>query len=458
MQFSAWSLFFDIAVISVLLLVGQVLRAKLKIMQKFMIPAALTAGCLGLLLGANGLKIIPFSGQLESYSSILIVLVFGALPIGSSLAGLKKMGREVGEMWNCVSFSALSQYGWAMLFSLFVLGIFWDLHPGFGYILATGFFGGHGTAAAVAQTFKSYGWGEDAFSLGMTCATIGIVLAIIPGVIMNNWAARRGLTMEVDSPEKVDDPELLTGLVPVKDRKPLGIETISGSSLESLSFHFALIMSTGFIGYLLNKYFKTLWPTVDIPTFCLALFAGYLLQFGLEKTNADTYVDRKTINAIGGFCADFLVVAGISAIKIAVVVKYAVPLALLFLFGFVLCVFVALVMGPKMFKDYWFERSMFVYGFATGSLVNSILLLRMIDPQMKSKSLDTYAVVGLLDRPMFVALIALGPVFIGTGYALHFAVVCSLLAFVPIIIAKYMGWWYKDKGWEPVRKRNSDAQ
>ena len=51
------------------------------------------------------------------------------------------------------------------------------------------------------------------------------------------------------------------------------------------------------------------------------------------------------------------------------------------------------------------------------------------------------AVIGVL-------LIALGPVFIGTGYGVHFAVVCSLLTFVPIIFAKMMGWWYKDNSWQ----------
>lgn len=450
MTFDAWSVFFDFAVMGVLLVVSQLLRAKIGLLQKFMIPASLVAGSLGLLLGPNGLGYIAFSKQMGVYSGILIVVVFAALPLGSRLGAVKKMGRDVGELWNCVSVSALSQYGWAMLFSLFVLGLFWELHPGFGYILATGFFGGHGTAAAVAQTFKAYQWGEEAFTLGMTCATVGIIFAIIPGVILNNLAARKGWCREVTSPEEVKDKELLTGLVPEKDRQPIGMETVSGSSLESLSFHISLILMAGLGGWYANKYLKTIWPDVDVPTFCLALFFGYLLQAIMEFSKSDTYVDRKTVTSISGLCADFLVVAGMSSIKVGLVIKYAVPFALLILFGFLLCVFILLYWGPKMFKEYWFERSMFVYGFATGSLVNSILLLRMIDPQMKSKAMETYAVVGLLDRPMFIALIALGPVFIGTGYGLHFAVVTSLLAFVPIIVAKMAGWWYPNRGWEAV--------
>ena len=463
MTFNAWSVFYDFAVISVLLVFSQLLRAKIGVIQKLMIPASLIAGALGLLLGPNGLGYIQFSKQLETYSSILIVLVFAALPLGTKLAGVKKMGRDVGEMWNVVSFAALSQYGWGMLLCLFVLGAFWELHQGFGYILATGFFGGHGTAAAVGASFKAYQWGDEAFTLGMTCATVGIICAIIPGVFLNNLAARKGWTREVSSPDEVKgvkggDSELLTGLVPESKRQPIGMETISGVSLESLSFHFAVIMTAAVAGWYANKYLKVLWPAIDVPTFCLALFAGYILQGVMEATKSDTYVDRRTVNSVSGLAADYLIVAGMSAIKIALVVKYAVPFALLMLFGFGLCIFNVLVIGPKAFKEYWFERSMFIYGFSTGALVTSIILLRMIDPKMKSKSMETYAIVGLLDRPMFIALIALGPVLIGTGYAIHFAVVCSILAFVPLVLARMVGWWYPKKRLESIVRKEVVAE
>jgi ESS family glutamate:Na+ symporter len=94
MTFNAWSVFFDFAVISVLLVLGQVLRAKLGILQKFMIPASLIAGSLGLALGSQGLGYIKFSNQLETYAGILIVVVFAALPLGLKLAGVRGMGRD----------------------------------------------------------------------------------------------------------------------------------------------------------------------------------------------------------------------------------------------------------------------------------------------------------------------------------------------------------------------------
>ena len=51
-----------------------------------------------------------------------------------------------------------------------------------------------------------------------------------------------------------------------------------------------------------------------MPTFCLAMFFAYLEQAILELFKSDHYVDRKTVTSVSGLCADYLVVAGISAI------------------------------------------------------------------------------------------------------------------------------------------------
>jgi ESS family glutamate:Na+ symporter len=451
MQFTPWVLFQDFALMSILLLVGQLLRVKVPIFQKFMLPASLIAGFIALAFGPNGLGYIPFSRSLGTYSAILIVLVFAALPIGTKLKAVRGFGKEIGEMWSYVTFGCLSQYGWAMLLSIFGLGLLWELHPGFGYMLATGFFGGHGTAAAVGASFKALKW-DDALSLGMTSATVGVVAAMIGGVIMINWGARRGWTRVVESPDKMVNKEMLTGLLPPENRKPLGTETTSGISIESFTFHLSIILLASWLGYYGNVISKKYWPDMDIPAFCIALFAGYIIQWVMEKTGSDTYVDAKTMNRIGNICTDYLIVAGVAAIRIPLVVKYAAPLAILFLFGMGIVILQALWMGPRQFGNYWFERSMFCYGFNTGTLVNGIMLLRMVDPESKSKSLETYAVVGLLDRPLIVALIALGPALIASGYAVHFAVVCSILAFLPFVLSKMFDWWHPDPRYEADRR------
>ena len=64
MDFSPWVLFTDIGLISLLLLVGTIIRAKVKFIQQMFLPASIIAGLLALLFGPNGLGILPFSDQM----------------------------------------------------------------------------------------------------------------------------------------------------------------------------------------------------------------------------------------------------------------------------------------------------------------------------------------------------------------------------------------------------------
>ncbi|MGH9891831.1 MAG: sodium/glutamate symporter [bacterium] len=437
---TAESLFCDAALVSALLLVGQVLRAKIALLQKLRFPASLTAGLLALAFGPNGMQWIPLSKQLASYPSLLVILVFAAVPIGAKFADRKRLGGDVGEMWSHVSFGILAQYGWGMLLGLFVLGAFWELHPGFGLVLGLGFFGGPGTAAAAGSSFKAHHW-DDALSLGMTSATVGIVAAIVGGIILANWGRRKGLCQGADPSEADAEQGLLTGLIPERSRKPLGVETVSSSSLDTVSFHLSLIMIAAISGWYGSKFFKTLWPSVEIPAFGLALIAGYLLQGSLKITGTDRHVDQRIVSRLSGTTVDYLVALGIAAIEVPRVIQYAVPLGFLFAFGVILCLLQALVLGPRMFREYWFEKSTFVWGFNTGTLAQSVMLLRMIDPGTKSRSLEIYGLVDMLIKPFSLGCLVAGPALISAGYAVHFAVVCSILAFAPLVLAKAVGWW-----------------
>ena len=60
MEFTPWTLFVDLGLASLLLLVGQVLRARLRAVQKLFLPANVIGGGLGLVLGASGLGWLPF--------------------------------------------------------------------------------------------------------------------------------------------------------------------------------------------------------------------------------------------------------------------------------------------------------------------------------------------------------------------------------------------------------------
>lgn len=82
MEYTHMSFLMDFCYMSVLLVIAQFMRAKIKFLQNFFIPASLLAGVMGLLLGPQFLGIIPWSGKIGSYAYMLICIVFGGLFLG----------------------------------------------------------------------------------------------------------------------------------------------------------------------------------------------------------------------------------------------------------------------------------------------------------------------------------------------------------------------------------------
>lgn len=83
MNYDAYSFVIDFAFMSMLLVIAQFFRSKVKFLQKFYIPSSVLAGLMGLLCGPQGLNIIPWSEKIGSYAYLLICVVFAGLYLGN---------------------------------------------------------------------------------------------------------------------------------------------------------------------------------------------------------------------------------------------------------------------------------------------------------------------------------------------------------------------------------------
>ena len=438
--YSPWSFFVDLGLIS--LLVGQVLRAKVKLVQKLFIPPSLIAGLLGLALGPNGLGWLPFSGELGTYASILIAIVFAALPLSSTTAPLKEIVRTTGPMWAYAQLGMLLQWGIVGLFGLLVVNLIWpELHTGFAMMFPVGFYGGHGTAAAVGAAFEGLDW-EEARSLGMMTATIGVICAIGGGLIAIKWATRKGHTSYISDFSELPD-ELRSGLIPASKRTSIGETTTSSISIDSLTFHIALVAIAALMGYLCNRGVKAVWPMLELPVFSCAFVFGILLKRLLDATRASQYVCPQTTKRIGSVATDLLVAFGVASIKLSVIVKYAVPLLVLLIVGTAIVVFITFYFGRRLSQNNWFERTIFAWGWWTGTMAMGIALLRIVDPKSTSKAMDDYALAYLPIAPIEIALITLLPILYSNGMGVWLIVGCLALAAITILIAWRMKWFVK---------------
>lgn len=440
-----YTLLVDFTFASILIFISMFLRSKVKFLQRNFIPASLLAGFLGLALGPGFLNLLPFSGDIGSYAGVIIIFVFASVGINGFSFSPGNMKNDLNRMGAYASYKIV-----VMCVLIFVPVIFsilfissWipDINYGFGLILAAGFYGGHGTAAAVGSTFENLGFAA-ATDLGMTSATIGILAGIFGGLIFIKIATKKGYTHYVKDFSRIPE-DMRTGLVKSTNRTSMGEETISPVALDPLAFHLALILIPSGLGYLLNKYIANTWG-LDFPTFTIAFIVALFMYviLGRGKKGVYKYVDENVVTRLGSSATDYLVFFGVASIKLPVILEYALPLGLLMGSGIILVTLLLWLIGPAMNYESWFERSIFVYGYATGVFAIGLTLLRIIDPENKSKTLTDTAIVGPINTPIELLAWSAGPAMLLGGQHWTFAGIYIAITIVCVIISIKFKWWY----------------
>ena len=346
-------------------------------------------------------------------------------------------------MWAYSQGGMLLQWAFGGFLGVLLLCKLWpSLDQSFGISMPCGYCGGHGTAAAIGTAFERFG-NEDMLTLAMTAATVGILASVLIGMVMIKWATRKGHTSYLSDFSNLPE-ELKTGLLPEDKRESMGESSCSSISIDGLAFNLAVVVLVAFGGYLVSKGVKLLVPTFELPVFSCAFIIGILVKFVMDKVDVTKYVSKTTVGHLSGTFTDFLVAFGISSIKLSVVMDYIVPLSILLVSGLLFTLAYVFGMGRRMFKgDGWFEKSVFTWGWYTGTMAMCIALLRVVDHEMKSRCLDDYALAYLFIAPVEIALITFAPVAFVNGYGVHFLGIVLAAALLVIGFAALKGWFKK---------------
>lgn len=437
-DFTPWTLLVDVGIISLLLLVGKYLRAKVRIIQRFFIQPSLLAGLIALILGPEVLGWIPLSSNTGVYAGILIALVFSTLPLTSES---KQGGGSVGRLWAYFQSGMLLQWALGGLLGYLLFSLIFHSNPAFGLSMPAGYCGGHGTAAAIGAAFSGYGI-DEMLSLAMTAATVGIISSIVIGMWIISLGAKKGRTTFLKEYSQLPE-ELRTGILPKDKRVSMGEASFSAISLDSMSFNFAIVALIALGGYGICQLVQYFWPILKLPVFSCAFLFGILVVWLLRKFKFDTYISKPIIGHLGGAFTDYLVAFGVASIKIEIVVEYVVPLVILLLLGLVFTFLYVFLVGARINKSYAFEKSIFTWGWFTGTMAMGIALLRIVDPESKSRCLDDCALAYLYITPIEIALVTFAPICFVNGYGGYFVAVCLIAALAILFFARQKGWLSK---------------
>ena len=429
--FTPWTIVVDLGIISALMLLGKLIRVKVKGIQRFLIPPAVLAGIMGLVLGPEVLGWLPLSGSLGTYAGILIAFVFAALPFTST-----SKAREVAKvkrMWGYSQGGMLLQWGFGGLLGILLLGQIWPLNDSFGITMPAGFCGGHGSAAALGDAFAGFGQ-DEVLTLAMTSATFGIICSIVIGLIFLRIGTKRGYSACLTEAEKLPE-ELRTGVVEKANRKSIGEGIFSTISVSTLTFNLSIIGLVVLGGYLISKGVSRVAPMLELPVFSCSYIVGILVKFVCDRTKVTEYVCPETSSSLSGMFTDYLVAFGIASIKISVVSQYLVPMLVLLFAGLIFTACYIYIAAKYIFKEYWFEKAMFSWGWFTGTMAMGMALLRIADPDSRSHCVDHYAIAYIFIAPVEIALITFAPIIFTSGYGLLFS---SIAVVIGLSLMTYM--------------------
>ncbi len=461
MEYGIDVLFMDLMKASILIFLAHLIRSKVKFIQNLYIPSSLLAGFIGLALGPYGVKVLTFSSKAGGYSSAFMVIVFSAIAYGSfSLVKNKKNTENLksfkGETLKRIlalyiyrSIVSIVVYIVPIIMAVYVLNKFQILPEGFSILVGGGFVGGHGTNAAFASVIsENTGW-LDANDIGMTFATIGILLGLIGGIIQIKNATNKKYTYFVDKFESLPR-QYKTGFLEEEERGIIGETTVSSIALDPLAWNFMMVMIPTGLAYATIGYVRKVFET--IPTYLWAFLIAIMLIQILKYTNLGKYVDKNCIQRISSTATDFLVFFGVAGIKLSIVMEFAIPILILSATALITLLIFMYVLAPRLNKYYWFERSIFVYGYCTGVYAIGLTLLRIVDPESKSRTLEDAAVTSPIDFVEYYTLL-LGPVLMSTGKVSTFLIVMLIMLIGSFIAAFILKLWNN-----PNLERTTDSE
>ena len=398
MDFSAantalWNPIIQIGTIAGLILLANVLRRKIPMIRKSLMPTAVLAGFLLLALRTTGIAPVNMV--------FLEAVTYHALALGFIAMGLRVPSKESSSGTLIGSKSGaliVSTYLIQAITGLVIsLGLAYTIMPEFfkaaGILLPMAYGQGPGQANNVGTTYEALGFAGGR-SFGLSLAAMGYLCACVVGVICLNLFTRKGRL------ERATCKRSVSGSVTVdtfQDQNEIPV----AESVDKLSVQAALICLVYLLTYLvtwgitslLNAVAPGVAATVSTLLWGFNFIIGSVVAMGCRtlfhhlrkiKVMNRQYQNNYLLSRISGLAFDVMIVAGIASIEISDLQGRWLPFLLMAVAGGVTTFCYLLFMCKKLYPTYAMEGFFSMYGMLTGTISSGVLLLREIDPEFET--------------------------------------------------------------------------
>ena len=431
-----WNIIIQLGLIAGVILLAQLLRQKLGFVRRSLMPVAVLAGFL--------LLILKYTGLVHIDNTMMEMLVYHGIALGFIAMSLRvppektESGDLTGLKSGAVIVSTYLVQGVTGLIITIFLGYTFmpRLFKAAGLLLPMGYGQGPGQANNIGSSYEALGFAGGR-SFGLSIAAAGYLVACIVGVIILNVLTRRG---KIASRRDGADAEPTVDFFQDKNEIPVS------DSIDKLSVQIAMVALIYLVTYLVSKGITGgladaapgLAGTVNTLIWGFNFIIGSALAIGvrvlLEKGKKAGLIRRQyqnnyLLNRISGFFFDIMIVAGIASIELEDIRGLWVPFLLLAVLGGVVTWLHLRFVCRAVYKDYYYEGLISMFGMLTGTISSGVLLLREIDPD-----LSTPAANNLITGSSFGIILG-APVLILVGLAPK----SDLMCFVTLALAAIYG-------------------
>ena len=395
---SLWTAIIQFSIISCFLIIANILRRKIRFIDRSLLPVAVIAGFILLLLKEFNILSIDktFMESLTYHCTAIGFIALGlrtpsshAIKSGSS--GAKSAGLKSGML---IVSTYLVQAVVGLSVTMLIAYLFMpDLFMASGLLLPLGFGQGPGQAYNIGTTYQSLGF-VGGSSYGLAIASMGFIWAAFGGATYMVMLRKKGLKINA----RMQEPAKVTSeMIEEEDEVPLT------EALDKFTIQIALIfivylatylLSKGatsllanatFLGNMANTISSLIWGFNFLIGSSLALLVNVILSKLKDfKVMHRQYRNNYMLNRISGLAFDIMITASISSIALADLKNLWIPFLLITTVGGIITILYLKFLCKRVYPEYPVEGFFSMYGMLTGTVSTGVMLLREIDPNFKT--------------------------------------------------------------------------
>jgi len=380
-------------------------------LRKLFLPTAVIGGFLVLGLGPEGMgRLIGHSGVFPDHTfavwkqlpGVLINVLCAALLLGERLPPFRTIWNISGPHVIMAGIMSAGQFAVAGIVVLLVLGPVFGFSPKAGALIELSFAGGHGTLAGLTPVLLKYDAGE-LLDVGLGLATVGMVTGIIIGTGLVNYAINSpSIPIARQNPTTPDEDLDIDHHLPGPDEQPM--DEWQGMTQVTAAAVFLGVSIA--VGIALLALFRSMFNLAGsdffdkFPLFPFTILGGVIVQLCAMRSGFEWAVNRRAVEGLGGIAIDGIVICAIGTLSLAALGANIGPLIILSLASVAWSVFLALVIGRRIFPLHWFEHSIAEFGESQGNVATGFVMVDMVDPARQTDVARGYSYRQLITRPI----------------------------------------------------------